>query len=66
MHTREYFLFCFVFNRDEPKWRYIDTISIRRATQRDISRYDPDIRKQGKSLRCHSIFIEKKINLFES
>jgi len=40
--------------RDETIWRYIDTISIRRATipiaaQRDISRYDPDIRNQGKS-----------------
>ena len=40
--------------RDETIWRYIDTISIRWATiritaQRDISRYDPDIRNQGKS-----------------
>jgi len=43
--------------RDETIWRYIDTVSIRRLTirivaQRDISRYDHDIRNQGKSPRC--------------
>ena len=46
---------------DETIWRYIDTISIRRATirivpWRDISRYNPDIRDQEKSLRFHCSF----------
>jgi len=43
--------------RDETIWRYIDTVSIRRVTIRivaqcDISRYDLDTYKEGKSLRC--------------
>jgi len=48
--------------RDETIWRYIDTVSIRRVTirivaQRDISRYDLDIYKEGKSLRCLYFFV---------
>ena len=53
--------------RDETIWRYIDTISILRATicivaQRDISRNDPDIRNKEKSLRCHCIFSIREVN----
>ena len=58
--------FC-VSIRDETI--YIDTVSIRRVTirivaERDISRYDLDIYKEGKSLRClYFSYPFKKYNL---
>jgi len=56
-----YCYLCWYITRDETIWIYIDVISIRRAMihilpKRDISRYDPDIRNQEKSLRCHCCF----------
>ena len=59
--------------RDETIWRYIDTISIRRASiciaaERDISRYDLDLRNQGNSLHFtvfFSVFDRFKIFLLE-
>ena len=64
--------FCNNFIRDETIWRYIDTISIRWVTiriaaQDDISRYDPDIRNQGRQciFTVFSVFDRFKIFLLE-
>jgi len=55
-------------SRDETIWRYIDTVSIRLVTirivaQRDISRYDPDICNQGKSLRCRYFSVRRVVRI---